>query len=85
MSRSPKFDSELRAGAGDVGDVIVQCSDGLYAFVVDEEIRDVVEPLSRPRRPAAGMIAMAETAAGGRQYLPIQIIRVDQTLDNISL
>ena len=59
------------------GDVIVQCSDGLYAFVVDEEISEVASHFP-PEEACRRLIALAEK----RQVddnLSVQIIRVDQT------
>jgi serine/threonine protein phosphatase PrpC/predicted Ser/Thr protein kinase len=59
------------------GDIVVQCSDGLYGFVVDEEICDIVShhvPAEAGRR----LIALAEK----RQVddnISVQIIRVDET------
>jgi serine/threonine protein phosphatase PrpC len=64
-----------------VGDIIVQCSDGLYAFVVDEEIREVVGHYPPPEA-CRRLIALAER----RQVddnISLQIIRVDQ-IDLIS-
>ncbi len=63
------------------GDIIVQCSDGLYAFVVDEEIREVVGHYP-PQEACRRLIALAER----RQVddnISLQIIRVDQ-IDQIS-
>jgi serine/threonine-protein kinase len=70
-----KFDTaqeELRKG-----DLVVQCSDGLYAFVVDEEICDLASHFP-PAQACRQLIALAEK----RQVddnLSLQIIRVDQT------
>ena len=70
-----KFDTaqeELRKG-----DLVVQCSDGLYAFVVDEEICDLASHFP-PAEACRKLIALAEK----RQVddnLSLQIIRVDQT------
>jgi serine/threonine protein phosphatase PrpC len=60
-----------------VGDIVVQCSDGLYAFVVDEEIREVVSHYPPPEA-CRRLIALAER----RQVddnISLQIIRVDRT------
>jgi serine/threonine-protein kinase len=59
------------------GDLIVQCSDGLYAFVVDEEICDLASHYPPPEA-CRRLIALAEK----RQVddnISLQIIRVDQT------
>ncbi len=59
------------------GDTIVQCSDGLYAFVLDEEIREMVshfEPAEACRR----LIALAEKRHVD-DNISVQIIRIDQT------
>jgi len=70
-----KFDAgqeELHAG-----DIVVQCSDGLYAFVVDQEIGDISSHFP-PAEACRQLIALAEK----RQVddnISLQIIRVDQT------
>jgi serine/threonine-protein kinase len=59
------------------GDIVVQCSDGLYAFVVDEEIGDIASHFP-PQEACRRLIALAEK----RQVddnISVQIIRVDQT------
>ena len=62
------------------GDIIVQCCDGLYAFVVDDEIRRIVnrhEPAEACRR----LSSLVEKRHGD-DNVSIQIIRIDD-LDNI--
>ena len=59
------------------GDIVVQCSDGLYAFVVDQEIGDIVSHFP-PAEACRQLIALAEK----RQVddnISLQVIRVDQT------
>ena len=70
-----KFDSCQEALVK--GDVVVQCSDGLYAFVVDQEIGDIASHYA-PQEACQRLIALAEK----RQVddnISVQIIRVDQT------
>ncbi len=58
------------------GDIVVQCSDGLYAFVVDQEICDIASHFP-PQEACQRLIALAEK----RQVddnISLQIIRVDQ-------
>jgi serine/threonine-protein kinase len=70
-----KFDTgkeELQAG-----DIVVQCSDGLYAFVVDQEICDIASHYP-PAEACRRLIALAEK----RQVddnISLQIVKVDQT------
>jgi serine/threonine protein phosphatase PrpC len=59
------------------GDIVVQCSDGLYAFVVDEEICDVASHFP-PADACRRLVALAEK----RQVddnISLQIVRVDRT------
>jgi len=72
IARFDVGEEELRKG-----DIVVQCSDGLYAFVVDQEIGDMASHFP-PAEACRQLIALAEK----RQVddnISLQIIRVDQT------
>ncbi len=74
-----KFDSSRTELAR--GDIIVQCTDGLYAFVTPEEISDVVSHFS-PEEACRYLVALAER----RQVddnISMQIIQVNE-LDRIT-
>jgi serine/threonine-protein kinase len=57
------------------GDMVIQCTDGLYASVIDDEIREIVS-----HHPAADacdrLIALAERR-GATDNISVQIIRVE--------
>jgi len=57
------------------GDILVQCSDGLYGFVVDDEIRDIVSHLP-PDEACRSLIAFAERRRVD-DNVSVQIIRID--------
>jgi serine/threonine-protein kinase len=59
------------------GDVIVQCTDGLYGFVVDDEIRDVASHLS-PEETCRYLVALTEKRQGD-DNISVQVIRIEQT------
>jgi serine/threonine protein phosphatase PrpC len=59
------------------GDIIVQCSDGLYAFVVDEEIREVASHYPPPE--ACHLLIKLAVRRQVDDNISLQIIRIDQT------
>jgi len=59
----------------DKGDVVVQCSDGLYGFVLDAEIGDVASHLA-PAEACRHLIRLAEKR-NGDDNISVQIIRVE--------
>ncbi|HTT55983.1 MAG TPA: protein kinase [Opitutaceae bacterium] len=58
------------------GDVIVQCTDGVYGFVVDDEIRDLASHHA-PEEACRRLIALAERRQTD-DNLSVQVIRVDE-------
>jgi serine/threonine-protein kinase len=58
------------------GDVLVQCTDGLYSVVVDEEIGEVAGHLE-PEQGCAELIARAEKRAA-EDNISVQLIRVNE-------
>ncbi len=58
------------------GDKIVLCSDGLYGYVADSEIADIVSRLS-PAQAARSLVALAEQR-GTTDNLSVQVIQVNE-------
>ncbi len=58
------------------GDVLVQCSDGLYGFVVDDEIRDIVSHLP-PDEACRSLVAFAERRRVD-DNVSVQVIRIEE-------
>ena len=58
------------------GDVLVQCTDGLYSVVLDEEICDVAGHLA-PDQACAELIALAEKR-GAEDNVSVQLIRINE-------
>ncbi|MGD0812699.1 MAG: protein kinase [Verrucomicrobiota bacterium] len=58
------------------GDVLVQCTDGLYSVVLDDEICDVAEHLP-PEEACAALIALAEKR-GAEDNVSVQLIRINE-------
>ncbi|OIQ95573.1 serine/threonine-protein kinase PknB [mine drainage metagenome] len=58
------------------GDVVVQCSDGLYAFVVDDEIRDIASHFE-PEEACRRLVALAERRRVD-DNLSIQIVKIEE-------
>ena len=58
------------------GDKIVLCSDGLYGYVADSEIADIVSRLS-PAQAARSLVALAEQR-GTLDNLSVQVIQVNE-------
>jgi serine/threonine-protein kinase len=58
------------------GDVLVQCTDGLYSIVLDEEICDVARHLAPPEA-CAELIAQAEKR-GAEDNVSVQVVRIDE-------
>jgi len=69
-----KFDSGRTELAK--GDVVVQCTDGLYGFVVQDEIRDIASH-HPPEEACRRLIALAERRQSD-DNLSLQVIRVDE-------
>ena len=59
-----------------VGDVLVQCSDGLYGFIVDDEIRDIASHLP-PDEACRSLIVFAERRRVD-DNVSVQVIRIDE-------
>ena len=59
------------------GDVVIQCSDGLYGFVLDAEMADIASH-SPPADACRRLVALAEKRSGD-DNISVQVIRVDQT------
>ena len=57
------------------GDRVVLCSDGLYAFVADSEIADIVSRLS-PAQACRQLVALAEQR-GTTDNLSVQVIQIN--------
>ncbi|MGA2192737.1 MAG: protein kinase [Nitrospirota bacterium] len=58
------------------GDHIVLCSDGLYAYVADNEIADIVSRLS-PAQACRRLVALAEQR-GTTDNLSVQVIQINE-------
>jgi serine/threonine-protein kinase len=58
------------------GDVLVQCTDGLYSVVLDDEICDVAGHLA-PAEACAELIAQAEKR-GGDDNISVQVVRINE-------
>jgi serine/threonine-protein kinase len=58
------------------GDVLVQCTDGLYGVVLDDEICDIASHLA-PREAVLQLIAQAGKR-GADDNVSVQIIRIDE-------
>jgi serine/threonine protein phosphatase PrpC len=58
------------------GDVLVQCTDGLYSVVVDDEICEVAGHLE-PEKACADLIARAEKR-GADDNISVQLIRINE-------
>jgi serine/threonine-protein kinase len=58
------------------GDVLVQCTDGLYSIVLDDEICDVAGHLA-PAEACAELIALAEKR-GAEDNVSVQLIRINE-------
>ena len=70
-----KYDAaqeELRTG-----DIVIQCSDGLYGFVLDAELADIASHFP-PAEACGRLVALAEKRQGD-DNISVQIIRVDRT------
>ncbi len=59
------------------GDVVVQCSDGLYGFVLDAEIADIASHFP-PAEACRRLISIAEKR-NGDDNISVQIIQVEET------
>ena len=69
-----KFDSSRTELAK--GDIVVQCTDGLYGFVVQDEIREIASH-HPPQEDCRRLVALAERRQSD-DNLSVQIIRVDE-------
>jgi len=58
------------------GDCVVLCCDGLYTYVVDQEIADIVCRVP-PEEAACQLVALAEKR-GGEDNISVQVIRIDR-------
>jgi serine/threonine protein phosphatase PrpC len=58
------------------GDLLVQCTDGLYSVVLDDKICDVAVHLA-PAEACAELIAQAEKR-GGEDNISVQLIRINE-------
>ncbi len=58
------------------GDVLIQCTDGLYSVVLDDQICDVAGHLA-PEQACAELVAAAEKR-GGEDNISVQLIRIDE-------
>jgi serine/threonine-protein kinase len=58
------------------GDVLVQCTDGLYSVVVDDEICEVAGHFA-PEEACAELIALAEKR-GAEDNISVQLIRINE-------
>ena len=58
------------------GDVLVQCTDGLYSVVLDDQICDVAGHLA-PEQACAELVAAAEKR-GGEDNISVQLIRIEE-------
>ena len=58
------------------GDVLVQCTDGLYSVVLDDQICDVAGHFA-PAEACAELIALAEKR-GAEDNVSVQLIRIDE-------
>src|SRR5208283_3770549 len=56
------------------GDHVVLCSDGLYAYVADSEIAEIVSRLS-PAQPCRQLVALAEQR-GTDDNLSVQVLQI---------
>jgi len=59
------------------GDIIVQCSDGLYGFLVDREIEDLVSHFPPPEA-CRRLIALAEKRQAD-DNISVQVIQIEET------
>ncbi len=59
------------------GDIVLQCSDGLYGFVLDAELADIVSHFP-PAEACRRLVTLAEKRQGD-DNISVQILRVDQT------
>ena len=78
LTRSVGHDHVCRVTFGsqslERGDLIIQCTDGLYASVIDDEIRDIVSHHA-PAEACERLIALAERR-GAEDNISVQIIGV---------
>jgi serine/threonine-protein kinase len=78
LTRALGFDPicryDLLAETMQPGDVILQCSDGLYGFVLDEEIADIVNKF-HPGQACKNLIALAEKRQAS-DNVSLQLIQV---------
>jgi serine/threonine-protein kinase len=78
LTRALGFDPicryDLLAEPMQPGDVILQCSDGLYGFVLDEEIADIVNKF-HPGQACKNLIALAEKRQAS-DNVSLQLIQV---------
>ena len=58
------------------GDVLVQCTDGLYSVVLDDQICDVAGHLA-PAEACAELVAQAEKR-GAEDNISVQVVRIDE-------
>lgn len=57
------------------GDVLVLCSNGLYDFVSDQEIKDTVISINKPQKAVSSLINMANNR-GGYDNITVMVIKV---------
>ena len=58
------------------GDVIVQCTDGLYAHIGDDEVREIASR-DTPEQVCANLVALAEKRMSD-DNISVQVIRIDE-------
>jgi serine/threonine protein phosphatase PrpC len=76
VGHEPVVRSDVESTTVFKGDKVVLCSDGLYAFVADSEMADIVSRLS-PAQACRQLVALAEQR-GTTDNLSVQVLQVDE-------
>lgn len=76
VGQEPVIRVDVEAATAFKGDRVVLCSDGLYSYVADSEIADIVSRLS-PAQACRQLVALAEQR-GTTDNLSVQVVQINE-------
>lgn len=77
VGTDPSVAVDLRSHPIEPGDIVLLCSDGLFNYLRDEELAQIVLQQSSPERAAEQFVALANER-GGNDNISVVIVRVER-------
>jgi protein phosphatase len=81
LGRQPEVEIDIEQHALAVNDTLLLCSDGLWAFVPEQEIQNIIDNSSFTVKTAAHKLLKQALAVGGDDNVGLEIVRLIQPPD----